>query len=76
MPRNIVGSIFEGKQDMDQHRKVYESLDNKSIILYVFAGREILIATLKPTSKFKKVQDAYAATGFDAVPDSQKLKMM
>jgi len=61
---------------MDKHRTAHESLDNKSILLFCFAGRDILIATLKPTSKFQKVQDALAATGFDPTPMSVKLKMM
>lgn len=35
-----------------------------------------MIATLKPSSKFKKVQDAFAATSFDPTSDSEKIKMM
>lgn len=74
IPRKTVGSIFD--HDMDVHRKVYESPDKRSLMLYCCAGRDISVATLKPDSRFKTVQEAYGALGFDPVPAEAKVKML
>jgi len=74
IPRRFIFSIFS--EEMDIHRKVYESPDKKTVMLYCLAGREILVASLKPESRFKSVQEAYAALGFDPTPAYAKIKAL
>lgn len=54
IPRRFINDIFEQKEWLDS-RKVFESADKKSIIYFCWAGRDIQIATLKPSSQYKTV---------------------
>jgi len=51
-PRSVIGDIFSKELGMDLHRKVFESPDGKSMILFALAGREIVVASLKDDSKY------------------------
>lgn len=75
LPRRFANDIFGSDHDPDS-RRMYESFDKKSLLYYCWAGRTILIATLKPSSQFNKVQDALAAIEFDPTSAEDKLKMM
>jgi len=53
VPRVILQDIFNN--ELDWAKKVYESPDGKSLICYALAGHNIMIASLKSSSKFKSV---------------------
>ena len=47
LSREVSSNLFHGQIGMDQWRKITESHDGKTALLFCMAGREIIIATLK-----------------------------